>query len=151
MSMYTKYVGPTDSVESSSNTADEENEINSFNAQNVKDYEANVGGELPPDDELSRIESNTELSRRATRSIMNTESLLRTASQSSKPLPPMGGGKEYPPMLGSRDPYVVAFDGPDDPDHPHNYPTWKKFILCICWSCCLIGIHGISNVFSSKC
>lgn len=142
------YVGPTDSVESSSNTADEENEINSFNAQNVKDYEANVGGELPPDDELSRIESNTELSRRATRSIMNTESLLRTASQSSKPLPPMGGGKEYPPMLGSRDPYVVAFDGPDDPDHPHNYPTWKKILYCASVGLAALSVSMGSAMFS---
>ena len=145
------YVGPTDSVESSSNTADEENEINSFNAQNVKDYEANVGGELPPDDELSRIESNTELSRRATRSIMNTESLLRTASQSSKPLPPMGGGKEYPQCLVHEILMLLPLMVPMILIILIIIQLGKNCILCICWSCCLIGIHGISNVFSSKC
>lgn len=50
------------------------------------------------------------------------------------PLPPMGGGKEYPPLLGPREPYKVEFDGPDDPLHPFNWPLRKKIgissVLC---------------------
>ncbi|RCK65486.1 hypothetical protein Cantr_01299 [Candida viswanathii] len=36
-------------------------------------------------------------------------------SNIQQPLPPMGGGKGYPPMLPSREPYEVPFEGPDDP------------------------------------
>ena len=54
-------------------------------------------------------------------------------------------------MLGSRDPYVVAFDGPDDPDHPHNYPTWKKLYIVHLLVLLPYRYPWISNVFSSKC
>lgn len=117
-----EYNQPVDSSENSSQSITDE--VTSFTPQHMKDYEN--GNDFEHDDELSRIESNVELSRRATRSLLNTEELLRTATQSSKPLPPMGGGKPYPPALPSRDPYMIAFDGPDDPGHPHNYPLYKK-------------------------
>lgn len=121
-----EYNQPVDSSENSSQSITDE--VTSFTPQHMKDYEN--GNDFEHDDELSRIESNVELSRRATRSLLNTEELLRTATQSSKPLPPMGGGKPYPPALPSRDPYMIAFDGPDDPGHPHNYPLYKKMIYC---------------------
>jgi DHA1 family multidrug resistance protein-like MFS transporter len=49
----------------------------------------------------------------------------------SLPIPPMGGGRDYPPLLGNRDPYKVDFDGPNDPIHPHNWPLKRKLLICI--------------------
>jgi DHA1 family multidrug resistance protein-like MFS transporter len=48
----------------------------------------------------------------------------------SLPLPTMGGGRDYPPSLGDRDPYKVDFDGPNDPIHPHNWPLKRKLPIC---------------------
>lgn len=81
------------------------------------------------DDEV--IDTNSILSRRESQLIMNTESVYQTASTSLKPLPPMGDGRPYPPMLPSRQPYEVCFNGPDDPDHPYNFPLWKKLLYGI--------------------
>jgi len=46
--------------------------------------------------------------------------------ESRRPLPEMGLGKPYPPLLPSQEEYVVEFDGPDDPLHAQNWPTKKK-------------------------
>ena len=48
---------------------------------------------------------------------------------SKKPLPPFGAGKSYPPALPAKEAYVVEFDGPDDPLHPQNWPTKKKYFI----------------------
>lgn len=77
-------------------------------------------------DEMSEVESNIELQRRVTRQTLGYDDLVKTATSSSKPMPPMGNGRPFPPHPGSRDPYVVQFDGPDDPDHPKNYTLWRK-------------------------
>ncbi|QLQ80018.1 hypothetical protein HG537_0D00180 [Torulaspora globosa] len=31
--------------------------------------------------------------------------------------------------LNVKDPFLVEFSGPDDPEHPHNWPTWKRTIV----------------------
>ncbi|GKZ39304.1 hypothetical protein AbraIFM66950_012270, partial [Aspergillus brasiliensis] len=38
----------------------------------------------------------------------------------------MGQGKAFPPALPNREDYVVDFDGPDDPEHPFNWPLSTK-------------------------
>lgn len=76
------------------------------------------------------VDMNSLLSRRESRLIMNTDTLYQSASRSSKPLPAMGTDKPYPPILPSREPYEVLYDGPNDPDHPYNFPTRKKFLFC---------------------
>jgi DHA1 family multidrug resistance protein-like MFS transporter len=45
---------------------------------------------------------------------------------STKPLPPFGAGKAYPPPLPAKETYVVEFEGPDDPLHPQNWTGKKK-------------------------
>ena len=47
---------------------------------------------------------------------------------SATPLPAFGGGKPYPPQLPAKEEYVVEFDGPDDPLHPQNWPTGRKYV-----------------------
>ena len=43
----------------------------------------------------------------------------------------MGGGRPYPPLLGSRDPYAVTFDSPDDAGFPQNFPFGRRW--CTVW------------------
>lgn len=52
----------------------------------------------------------------------------RASKASSRPLPSFGAGKPYPPPLPDRDEYVVEFDGPDDPLHPMNWTTKRKYV-----------------------
>lgn len=41
----------------------------------------------------------------------------------------MGGGKPHPPkLLGENEAYLVDFDGPDDPTHPHNWPMRTRSV-----------------------
>lgn len=41
----------------------------------------------------------------------------------------MGQGKAFPPPLPNREDYVVDFDGPDDPQHPLNWPLFTKYAI----------------------
>lgn len=50
----------------------------------------------------------------------------KTTRDSKRPMPQMGLGKAYPPLLPNREDYVVEFDGPDDPLHAQNWPMRKK-------------------------
>ena len=54
------------------------------------------------------------------------KSLTGKSRDSRRPLPEMGLGKPYPPLLPAQEEYVVEFDGPDDPLHAQNWPMKKK-------------------------
>lgn len=75
--------------------------------------------------------ADEELSREMSRRLTNADELQKLALESKEPLPRMGGGKDYPPMLSKRDPYAVAYDGPDDPLFPQNWSLTKKVICCV--------------------
>ncbi|KAI5960808.1 uncharacterized protein KGF55_004378 [Candida pseudojiufengensis] len=79
-------------------------------------------------DEVSIVESSINLSRKASRNTTGYDKLIREASNLSTSLPPMGNGRPYPKHLGSRDPYVVQFDGADDETHPFNWPLRTKIL-----------------------
>lgn len=53
-------------------------------------------------------------------------SLTGKSRESRRPLPEMGLGKPYPPLLPAQEEYVVEFTGPDDPLHAQNWPMRKK-------------------------
>lgn len=76
--------------------------------------------------EEGRFVSDVE---RISRSLTNSESLTAIARKSTAPLPPMGGGRAYPPPLPEKDQYVVSFEGSDDPMHPFNWPLKKKGLI----------------------
>lgn len=85
---------------------------------------------------MSRIQTSytlerhpTALSRIATQRSQHSGTVGATlrSRASNKPLPPFGAGKSYPPPLPAKEAYVVEFDGPDDPLHPQNWPTKKKY------------------------
>jgi DHA1 family multidrug resistance protein-like MFS transporter len=54
------------------------------------------------------------------------KSLTSKSRDSRRPMPEMGLGKSYPPLLPEREEYVVEFMGPDDPLHAQNWPMRKK-------------------------
>jgi DHA1 family multidrug resistance protein-like MFS transporter len=68
---------------------------------------------------------------------------LRTETR--KPLPAFGGGKEYPPPLPEREEYVVEFDGVDDPLHAQNWPAKKKL-----FTSCMLGYTTFTAAFGSS-
>ncbi|KAG4031973.1 hypothetical protein MFRU_008g03230 [Monilinia fructicola] len=71
--------------------------------------------------------------------------ISRIFSTKEKPLPLMGLGKEYPPLLPDQEEYVVEFDGPDDPLHAVNWPMKKKIITSI-----LLGYTTFVSAFTSS-
>lgn len=83
-------------------------------------------------DEMTRYESHVESSRTLSRRVTGADKLLEEARQSDEPMPVMGGGRGYPEPLPSRESYVVSFDGPEDPLHPHNYPLGRKILYSGC-------------------
>lgn len=82
------------------------------------------------EDELSRYELSAQASRQLSRRLTGGDDLLAEANDTDEPLPVMGGGRDYPPPLGDRDIYSVAYDGPSDPIHPHNWKLSKKILIC---------------------
>lgn len=79
------------------------------------------------------------IARTMSRRLIGADQLYKEASNLTLPLPKMGEGKPYPPMLPERDPYAVGFDGPDDPMFPHNWLTFKKIIICMA-----VGLSALS-------
>lgn len=116
-----------------------DHEVQAFNPQN-NDLETGSN----PDYEIERIETNTQASRSLSRRLTGGDKLLEEANNTTEPLPTMGGDRDYPPALPDRTPYQVLFDGPLDPKHPHNWPTWKKVRMCFA-----LGMSAISITFGS--
>lgn len=44
---------------------------------------------------------------------------------------------------------VVAWDGPDDPQNPQNWPKSKKYLTTVLYSSCTFCITFASSVFST--
>ena len=95
------------------------------------------------DDYISRIQTAqtqrstalerhpTAISRIATHRSQHSATVGATLKTrpSKLPLPEFGAGKPYPPPLPSQEEYVVEFSGPDDPLHPQNWSTKKKWVV----------------------
>ncbi|KAI5956010.1 hypothetical protein KGF57_003496 [Candida theae] len=102
--------------------------IQKFVGQGLETHNASnrIGRDYPDLDEDYNFEGDIALSRKASRQAIDYDNLIRQATNSSKPLPPMGCGRPYPRHLGTRDPYVVQFDGDNDPGHPKNWRLKTK-------------------------
>ncbi|KAI5911717.1 Major facilitator superfamily multidrug transporter FLU1, partial [Candida parapsilosis] len=107
---------------------EEEVPVQDFVGQNVEAHRTRSRAEenYPNLDEDFGYEADIALSRKASRLTTDYDNLIRQATNTSRPLPPMGGGRPYPRELGSRDPFVVQFDGEDDPEHPKNWRLRTK-------------------------
>lgn len=76
-----------------------------------------------------------------------TPSEEQIQSEDESAFPKMGGGKPYPPIVGSPADYMVLFDGPDDPTDPQNFSSKKKGILIfVILSTCFTSTFGSSTL-----
>lgn len=123
-------------------TEDANNEVRPYDANEVKDLENRAN--------LQREESANEVARTLSRRLTGGDRILISANNTSEPLPSMGGGRDYPPQLPNRDPYQVSFDGPDDPLHPHNWPTFKKLKMCAALGLATVSITLGSAMFAAS-
>ncbi|KAN0112817.1 MFS multidrug transporter-like protein [Hyaloscypha variabilis] len=72
-------------------------------------------------------------------------SLTGKSRESRRPLPEMGLGKPYPPLLPAQEEYVVEFTGPDDPLHAQNWPMKKKMLTAV-----MLGYTTLVSAFTSS-
>lgn len=134
--MDTQSVGSTNSHKSTISDKEQEG-VTPFTGPS--DKEAQVDDELYQNgDELSRYESNATAARTLSRKLTGADDLIEKSNQTDEPLPVMGGGREYPPELPSREKYLVSYDGPDDPIHPQNYAVWKKTVFSA-----IVGLNAL--------
>ncbi|KAH7412094.1 major facilitator superfamily domain-containing protein [Phaeosphaeria sp. MPI-PUGE-AT-0046c] len=80
---------------------------------------------------LRRIETHRSQHAGTVGAGLTTSRLTKTLSRrrTEKPMPSLGAGKPFPPLLPDREEYVVEFDGAEDPLHPQNWPMNKKLFL----------------------
>ncbi|OAL02036.1 MFS general substrate transporter [Phaeosphaeriaceae sp. SRC1lsM3a] len=80
---------------------------------------------------IRRIETHRSQHAGTVGAAPTTSRLTQTLSRrrTEKPLPSLGAGKPFPPLLPDREEYVVEFDGAEDPLHPQNWPMNKKLFL----------------------
>ena len=76
---------------------------------------------------LTRHQTNVEISRIETLRLTHESTVASKAPQIPREeWLPMGGGKEFPPLLPDPNCYVVEFSEEHDPMHPQNWPTRTK-------------------------
>ncbi|KAL3437797.1 major facilitator superfamily domain-containing protein [Aspergillus tetrazonus] len=129
----------TDSY-SSSDTSSSDDDVERMSRTQTAQTQPGYGLERHP----------TALSRIATQRSQHSATVgsLRPR-QSKKPLPEFGAGKPYPPPLPDKEEYVVEFVGPDDPLHPQNWPTKKKFLVSALLAFTTFNSTFTSSIFSS--
>ncbi|KAI9867122.1 MAG: hypothetical protein M1813_009400 [Trichoglossum hirsutum] len=69
--------------------------------------------------------------------------------EDGRPLPEMGAGKAYPPLLPEREEYVVEFDGEGDKRHAQNWPLSKKFYIALILGYTTFVVAFASSIFST--
>lgn len=108
----------------------------------------------PYDPERGRVPTNPnlgqELSRTMSQRVQNVELIYAELQKLTTPLPTMGGGRPYPPLLPDRGPYEVQFDGPDDPIHPFNWAFRRKIIICGALALSAFSVSMGSAMFSAS-
>lgn len=94
--------------------------------------------------DISRMKTNESLQEQD-----NIARILTRRSTNRGPIPTMGGDRDYPPELGDQKIYQVDFDGPDDPNHPHNWPLSEKLTICAGLAVTTLTVAWGSSIFSS--
>jgi len=100
---------------------------------------------------IRRIETHRS-QHRGTVGATDVESRLTrtlTRRKTEKPLPSLGAGKPFPPLLPDREEYVVEFDGVEDPLHPQNWPMKKKLGIGAILAFDALAATMGSSIFSS--
>ncbi|SCU84824.1 LAFA_0D12222g1_1 [Lachancea sp. 'fantastica'] len=106
--------------------------------------------------ELSRTgtnatsETEARINRRVSRILSGSQNQAEKLGVDYSNCPPMGGGRPFPPMLPDREQFEVAFDGPDDPLHPYNWPIRKRVLLCGLLGLNCLGVIMGSSIYASS-
>jgi Ca2+/H+ antiporter len=50
--------------------------------------------------------------------------------------------------IQAKDPHLVEWDGPDDPENPQNLPVWRKWVITMILTSLTICVTFASSVFS---
>lgn len=51
-------------------------------------------------------------------------------------------------QIQAKDPFLVQWEGPDDPENPQNMPVWRKWVITVTLSSMTICVTFASSVFS---
>lgn len=70
-------------------------------------------------------------------------------SSKQAPLPEMGAGKPFPPMLPEKEEYVVEFEGVDDPRHAQNWPMKRRLFIGMILAFDALSATMGSSIFSA--
>ena len=54
-----------------------------------------------------------------------------------------------PPEKQEKDPNLVVWDGPDDPENPLNYPLWRKWVITMALAGTALWVTFASSIFAS--
>ncbi|SCU93471.1 LADA_0G03268g1_1 [Lachancea dasiensis] len=117
--------------------------------QNLEAKEA--ASQADPDLELIRTgtnatsETSARINRRVSRFLSGSHMEPEKTGIDYSNCLPMGGDRPFPPVLPDREQFEVAFDGPNDPLHPYNWPHSKRAFLCA-----LLGLNALSVVMGSS-
>ncbi|KAI3405092.1 hypothetical protein KGF56_002048 [Candida oxycetoniae] len=115
--------------------------------RSVEEEPKSFAGNIDGDDDVNLhsgqiVEGGDELT--------SHESLVRKGQETSdEPILEIGEGRPFPPMLPDRTPYCVAYNGEDDPHHPHSYPLWRKMLYCLCVGLSALSVAMGSAMFSN--
>ena len=58
--------------------------------------------------------------------------------------------KNSPPAAPEKDPNLVVWDGPDDPENPQNMPLWRKWVITMALAFTALWVTFASSVFSEN-
>lgn len=96
------------------------------------DTPSNIGYLLDEQGELKRQRSIADQANLAlAKSRSNGASHHTGAGDLEKGVTPDSEGKDAHAVVeGEDDPNVVWWDGPDDPENPMNWPSWRKVLTC---------------------
>ena len=129
--------------------ADRENKIEAAAAEgHDADTPSNIGYLLDERGELKRQRSIAEqasLALAKTRS--NASKHQNGASDLEKGVTTEGDG-DKDAHAGESDPNIVWWDGPDDPENPMNWPSWRKVLTCVIISFLTFVTPLASSIFA---
>jgi DHA1 family multidrug resistance protein-like MFS transporter len=100
---------------------------------------------------ITRIETHRSQHRTTVGGNATPSRLTSTISRrkTNRPLPDMGAGKPFPPVLPDQEEYVVEFDGADDPRHAQNWTMSKKLYIGAILAFDALAVSMGSSIFSS--
>ncbi|KAH8766634.1 bicyclomycin resistance protein [Diaporthe sp. PMI_573] len=128
---------------------DRENKIEAAAAEgHDADTPSNIGYLLDERGELKRQRSIAEqasLALAKTRS--NASKHQNGASDLEKGVTTEGDG-DKDTHAGESDPNIVWWDGPDDPENPMNWPSWRKVLTCVIISFLTFVTPLASSIFA---